>query len=456
PVVVEMLSRFRTQAQQTGIIRKLAEGSVDIIIGTHRLVQKDVAFKDLGLVIIDEEQRFGVEHKEHLKHMRQLVDVLTLTATPIPRTLYMSLTGARDMSTIQSPPQERQPIQTQVIGWDEPIIRRAILREMNRGGQVFFLHNRVMTLENMKRKLQKVVPEARIETGHGQMRERELESVMQRFVRGEFDVLLCTTIIESGVDIPNANTILIDRADRFGMADLYQLRGRVGRSKQKAYAYLLLSDKVYLYDSARQRIKAIQKYSTLGAGFKIALQDLEIRGAGNLLGAEQSGHIAAVGFDLYCQFLKRTIAVMKGEAPPPVVDVDVRLDFLDLSPSGDGDDSAMIPYDYMEDENARLSAYRRMAGAAWEKELDTLQDEFRDRFGPIPDPLIRLLKVSRIRILAAHLEVNQVECRKTRIMLLRHGDYLRENSRFPRTQGETAGEMLDAMIETLRTFSTPT
>jgi transcription-repair coupling factor (superfamily II helicase) len=284
-------------------------------------VQSDIAFKDLGLVVIDEEQRFGVLHKEKFKRLRTLVDVLTLSATPIPRTLYLALTGARDMSTIQTPPHDRLPVETIVTQYDERVIRDAIQRELNRGGQVFFLHNRVMTIETMRAKLQTLVPHARIVVGHGQMQADELEEVMTKFVNGEADVLLSTTIIESGLDIPNANTIIIDRADRFGLSDLYQLRGRVGRYKHQAYAYLLLPRHASLLTDVRKRISAIKQYSTLGSGFKIAMRDLEIRGAGNLLGAEQSGHITAVGFELYCQLLKQSVAALKGEKVKPRVEV---------------------------------------------------------------------------------------------------------------------------------------
>jgi transcription-repair coupling factor (superfamily II helicase) len=309
PIRIELLSRFRTRRQQQRVVKDLAAGGVDIVIGTHRLLQDDIAFKDLGLVVIDEEQRFGVLHKEKFKRLRTLVDVLTLSATPIPRTLYLALTGARDMSTIQTPPQDRLPVETIVTQFDERVIRDAIQRELNRGGQVFFLHNRVMTIQTMADRLKRLLPHARIVVGHGQMDADELEEVMTKFVNGEADVLLSTTIIESGLDIPNANTIIIDRADRFGLSDLYQLRGRVGRYKHQAYAYLLLPRHVSLLTDVRKRISAIRQYSTLGSGFKIAMRDLEIRGAGNLLGAEQSGHITAVGFELYCQLLKQSVSV---------------------------------------------------------------------------------------------------------------------------------------------------
>ena len=329
PVRIELLSRFRTHREQQRVVRDLAAGAVDIVIGTHRLIQSDIVFKELGLVVIDEEQRFGVLHKEKFKRLRTLVDVLTLSATPIPRTLYLALTGARDMSTIQTPPHDRLPVETIVVQYDERVIRDAIQRELNRGGQVFFLHNRVMTIETMRPKLRTLVPHARIVVGHGQMEADELEEVMTKFVNGEADVLLSTTIIESGLDIPNANTIIIDRADRFGLSDLYQLRGRVGRYKHQAYAYLLLPRHASLLADVRKRISAIRQYSTLGSGFKIAMRDLEIRGAGNLLGSEQSGHITAVGFELYCQLLKQSVSALKGEKVKPRVEVSVKLDFLE-------------------------------------------------------------------------------------------------------------------------------
>ncbi len=329
PVRIELLSRFRTRREQQRVVRDLANGAIDIVIGTHRLIQSDITFKELGLVVIDEEQRFGVLHKEKFKRLRTLVDVLTLSATPIPRTLYLALTGARDMSTIQTPPHDRLPVETIATQYDERVIRDAIQRELDRGGQVFFLHNRVMTIEMMRSKLQTLVPDARIVVGHGQMDADELEEVMTKFVNGEADVLLSTTIIESGLDIPNANTIIIDRADRFGLSDLYQLRGRVGRYKHQAFAYLLLPRHASLLNDVRKRISAIRQYSTLGSGFKIAMRDLEIRGAGNLLGAEQSGHITAVGFELYCQLLKQSVSSLKGEKVKPRVDVRMKLDFLD-------------------------------------------------------------------------------------------------------------------------------
>src|SRR6201989_967099 len=328
PVRIEMLSRFRTQGEQRKIIELLRKGGVDIVIGTPRLISGDVRFKDLGLVVIDEEQRFGVLHKEKFKELFKLVDVLTLSATPIPRTLYLSLVGVKDMSTIETPPLNRLPVETVVCGYDERIIRDAINRELDRQGQVYFLHTRVQAIEKMRDKIADLCPRARVEFGHGQMDADELESVMQRFVAGKIDVLVCTTIIESGLDIPNANTIIIDRADRFGLADLYQLRGRVGRAQHKAYAYLMLPRDMMTVGAARKRINAIKQYSSLGAGFKIAMRDLEIRGAGNILGTAQSGHIINIGFDLYCSLLRQAVSKLKGETVRPRLEVEVRLDFV--------------------------------------------------------------------------------------------------------------------------------
>ena len=311
PIRVEMLSRFRTRPQQEQIIQGLADGTVDVVIGTHRLLSADVGFKDLGLVVVDEEQRFGVQAKERLKQLKLLVDVLTMTATPIPRTLYMAVSGARDMSVIATPPADRIPILTRVIEFDEQLIRQAIRRELRRQGQVFFLHNRVEDIEQVAQIIQRLVPRARIAVGHGQMPGRQLEEMMRRFLNGDIDVLVCTTIIESGIDIPNANTLIVNRADRFGLSELHQLRGRVGRSAEQAYAYFVISPAAALSGVARARLKAIEKYSELGAGFQIAFEDLQIRGAGNLLGEEQSGYIAAVGFDLYCRLLKESISHLK-------------------------------------------------------------------------------------------------------------------------------------------------
>jgi transcription-repair coupling factor (superfamily II helicase) len=495
PVRIELLSRFRTRGAQQKVVKDLGAGSVDIVIGTHRLLQSDISFKDLGLVVIDEEQRFGVMHKEKFKMLRKLVDVLTLSATPIPRTLYLALTGARDMSTIQTPPHDRLPVETIVTQYDERIIRDAIQRELNRGGQVFFLHNRVMTIETMAQKLSTLVPNARLVVGHGQMHSDDLEEVMTKFVNGQADVLLSTTIIESGLDIPNANTIIIDRADRFGLSDLYQLRGRVGRYKHQAYAYLLLPRHAGLLADVRKRLSAIKQYSTLGSGFKIAMRDLEIRGAGNLLGAEQSGHITAVGFELYCQLLKQSVASLKGEKVKPRIEVQIRLDFLALSPTeeGAGDksgkvasrkqegggeetqemrkpaesldcdspgssttdrgprsrasgsarfSSAYIPFGYISDSRQRIEVYRKLAQITDKSSLQSLEKEIRDRFGPLPPALHLLLQVAELKVLASERRILAVEVKEDKLMLSRDDDYIMVGTKFPRlTKKEPAARL---------------
>ena len=471
PVRVELLSRFRTRKAQTRVIKDLAAGAVDIVIGTHRLLQGDIAFKDLGLVVIDEEQRFGVLHKEKFKMLRRMVDVLTLSATPIPRTLYLALTGARDMSTIQTPPHDRLPVETLVMQYDERTIRDAIRRELSRGGQVFFLHNRVATITAMQSKLQALVPQARIVVGHGQMHADDLEEVMTAFVNGDADVLLSTTIIESGLDIPNANTIIIDRADRFGLSDLYQLRGRVGRYKHQAYAYLLLPRHATLLTDVRKRLSAIKQYSTLGSGFKIAMRDLEIRGAGNLLGSEQSGHITAVGFELYCQLLKQSVAALKGEKVPTRVNVEVRLDFVLLNPVAGpeqppvppvreeppeksprgrgkarevpaGPVSAYIPFNYISDARQRIEVYRKLAQLGDAAGLQGLRKEIRDRFGPIPQALEWLLQIADLKLMAAERGVSEIEVREDKLMLTRNGDFVMAGAHFPRlTRKDPAGKL---------------
>ena len=452
PVCVEMLSRFRTRAEQNETVKRLREGDVNIVIGTHRLVSKDIQFRDLGLVVIDEEQRFGVRAKEYLKHIRKQVDVLTMTATPIPRTLYMSLTGARDMSTIQTPPQERQPIETIVLEYHDDIVREAILHELARDGQTFILHNRVQTIGKFSKSIEQLVPEARIEYAHGQMSEKQLSDIMHRFVRGLFDVLISTTIIESGVDIPRANTILVDRADRFGLSDLYQLRGRVGRARHKAYAFLLLPPHGVLSDEARARIEALKQFGGLGAGFRIAMRDLEIRGAGNLLGAQQSGHIAAIGFDLYCQLLKRSVARLQGKKVPPLIDAAVDLDFLDRSPAGSTNDGAFIPYEYIEDENLRVKLYGRIASLATETEVRALKKEFADRFGKLPAPMKNLFEIARIRIAAAHAGVQSIRTHGEKIILTRNGKPLMPNGRHPRLSSEKAPALLKEILALLKTM----
>ncbi len=499
PVTVEVLSRFRTVAQQRATLEGLRDGRVDIVVGTHRLISKDIHFKNLGLVVIDEEQRFGVLHKERFKEMFQLVDMLTLSATPIPRTLYLSLMGAKDMSTIETPPQNRIPTETLICPYDERIIRDAINREMARQGQVYFLHNRVQSIEKVQMRIKELCPKARILVGHGQMDEHELEDVMQQFVSGEADVLISTTIIESGLDIPNANTIIIDRADRFGLADLYQLRGRVGRAQHKAYAYLLLPRDMMSGGEARKRINAIKQYSSLGAGFKIAMRDLEIRGAGNILGTAQSGHIVTIGFDLYCSLLKQAVTKLKGEKARPRIEVVLRTDFvvtreaeystehapaipttptLAVVPSSGSrnrrgwipsatkptlktDEAragtrspektpAFLPSRYITEAQPRIQAYRRLAEVASQEQLDLVRKTWRDRFGPLPEAAENLLVMTEIKLAAGSRKITQVETRDGKLILTRGGDYVQIDGKFPRLTATNAGERLREILAMLR------
>ena len=419
PVTIDMLSRFRTRAEQRETLDRVAEGTLDIVVGTHRLVQNDVVFNDLGLLIVDEEQRFGVKHKERLKNLRSTVDILTMTATPIPRTLYFSISGIRNLSTIMTPPADRRPVTTVVAKYDETLIREAILREIEREGQVFFVHNRVRTVWRMAEYLEKLVPEARFGVGHGQMEPHELAETMHRYVRGEVDVLVCTTIIESGVDIPNANTILIDRADRFGLAELYQLRGRVGRYHHQAYAYFLLPPMGALPQNARDRLAAIRRYTDLGTGFKLALRDLEIRGAGNILGTEQSGHIAAVGFELYCDLLRRAIDHIEqgGDRVYPQ-DVDLDLEQVVFAVSDKrGRLAASIPAAYVGSERVRIDCYRELRRLDTADKIEAFRRELRDRFGPVPAAVDTLLATARIRAAAVKRGVHSVSCRNRRLAL---------------------------------------
>jgi transcription-repair coupling factor (superfamily II helicase) len=418
PVEVEMLSRFRSRREQQKILERLGKGRVDIVIGTHRLLQKDVAFKDLGLLIIDEEQRFGVAHKERLKQMRREVDVLTLTATPIPRTLHMSLMGVWDMSIIETPPEERLSVMTHVGEYDENLIRRAILRELARGGQVYFVHNRVQGIKQMAQRLAKIVPEATLTIGHGQMPERELEQVMLDFAAGKVDVLVCTSIIQNGLDIPNVNTIIVNRADRFGLAQLYQLRGRVGRSAVRAYAYFLQARHQRLSETARKRLQTILEASELGAGFRIAMRDLEIRGAGELLGARQHGHIAAVGFDLYCRMLAQAVRELKGEEPSQLLGEEaVYLQPLDSGVQINLPLAVSLPEDYVLDERLRLHLYRRLADLSTLAEVDDMARELEDRFGELPQATVNLLYQLRLKILAMAAGVQAVSIEEGQIVI---------------------------------------
>lgn len=389
PVRIALLNRFRTPKQTRETIEQVKAGEVDILVGTHRLVSKDVAFKELGLVVIDEEQRFGVQHKERLKQFRTHVDVLTLTATPIPRTLHLSLIGVRDMSVINTAPNDRLPIHTLVEAWDKDLIREAIERELAREGQVFFVHNRVQTIGQVTGMISALVPKARIAFGHGQMPKHELEEVMLKFVNRDVDILVCTTIIGSGIDIPNANTIIVDRADTFGLSELYQIRGRVGRYKHRAFAYLLIPGDRALSEEAQLRLKALEDFSSLGAGFRIAMRDLEIRGAGNLLGGEQSGHIASVGYETYRELIAEAVAEHRGEAP--------RRKYL---PPFDVAADAYIPDEYVPTAQQKMTLYRRVASVQSPEEIDEMRLELKDRFGPVPGPVRRLLEIMRARALA--------------------------------------------------------
>jgi transcription-repair coupling factor (superfamily II helicase) len=398
PARVELLSRFRAPKEQKAVVEGLRQGTVDVVIGTHRLLSKDVEFKHLGLLVVDEEHRFGVAHKERMKQLRASVDVLSMTATPIPRTLYMSLSGVRDMSVIETPPLDRLPVETFVRRWNRAVIRDAIERELERGGQVFFVHNRVQSLPSMARFIQDHVPDARVVMGHGQMRERELEAAMVKFVTGQADVLVSTAIVESGLDIPASNTIIVNRADRFGLAQLYQLRGRVGRERQQAYAWLLIPADGRVDEQAQRRLRVLQELTELGSGFKLALRDLEIRGAGNLLGPQQHGHIAAVGFDLYSKLLAEAVRELGGrDAAPqvePVVSVDVE---------------GFLPDAYVPEVNQRLALYKRLTSVASDVELADVRAELADRFGPLPPPAEQLLDVVRIRAAARRVGIEKVE-----------------------------------------------
>jgi transcription-repair coupling factor (superfamily II helicase) len=409
PVRIEMVSRFLTAKEIGQVLQDAAKGTVDIVIGTHRLLQKDVQFKELGLVIIDEEHRFGVVHKERLKKLRQLVDVLSLTATPIPRTLHMSLVGIRDLSIIETPPVDRLAIQTYVTRYDERLIRDAILREVERGGQVFFLHNRVETIDRLALKLADLIPEVKIAVAHGQMRPKDLEKVMVDFLDNKTQVLVCSAIIESGLDFPNANTIIINRADQFGLAQLYQLRGRVGRSHRHAFAYLLIPGEHAITPDAERRLRALQEIDGLGGGFKLALHDLEIRGAGNLLGSEQSGQIAAVGFELYTEMMEKAVHELKGEVILPEVDPEIRMGI-----------PAYFPEDYIPDANQRLYFYKRLASLRNALELEELREEIKDRFGPYGPIVDNLFLVMNLRRVLKEFLVQQISVSDGKIFLLFH------------------------------------
>jgi transcription-repair coupling factor (superfamily II helicase) len=409
PAIIHMMSRFRTAAQQRETLALLEAGKVDVVIGTHRLLSKDIKFHDLGLLIVDEEQRFGVAHKERLKEMRKNVDALALSATPIPRTLHMSLVGLRDMSLIETPPRDRLAIQTVVAPFREDLIRSAIENEIARDGQVYFIHNRVESIYSLATLVSKLVPKARVVVGHGQMHEKELESVMYKFVRDEADVLVSTTIVENGLDIPRANTILINRADRLGLAELYQLRGRVGRSDRRAYAYLLVPPETTLSDIARKRLSAMKEFSELGAGFRIAALDLELRGAGNMLGRQQHGHIESIGFDLYCQMLERAVSKLKGEEAAPELRTTLSLGF-----------DVRIPENYIPSENLRLRTYKRVSSITTDEEKQDVRKELEDRFGKPPQSVDNLLEYAVLKSMSERLRISAVERQGARIAIRFH------------------------------------
>jgi len=425
PFRIECLNRFRSPREQKEIIAAAKRGQVDILIGTHRLLSKDVDFADLGLVVIDEEQRFGVEHKERLKHLRSTVDVLTLTATPIPRTLHMAMIGVRDISSLSTPPMDRRAIATRVAAWNDDMIREALVRELNRDGQVFFVHNRVHSIKAVAARVAALVPDARIVIGHGQMPSDELEKVMFKFVRHEADILVCTTIIESGLDIPNANTILIDRAERYGLADLHQLRGRVGRYKHRAYCYLLLDPTKPLTNMAARRLKAIEEYSDLGAGFRIAMRDLEIRGAGNILGSEQSGQIAAVGYELYCQLLEKTVKRMRGEPADERVAVHLELDV-----------EAYIPKAYIASDRQRMECYRRVSACRSPQDVEQLEKDLIDAFGPIPETVETLLTLTDLRVRAIRFGIRTIIKKEPDVIFQFDGEVKRLEPLFTQATGK--------------------
>ena len=415
PVRIESVSRFQSDATHKGTFARLKNGACDIVIGTHAILSSRIAFHDLGLIIIDEEQRFGVRHKEFLKRLRATADVLTLSATPIPRTLYLSMTGARDLSLLRTPPRERVAVETRVVRDSDLIVRTAIEAELARGGQIFFLHNRVSTLSRVEKRLHEILPQLRLVVAHGQMDAATLARKMRAFERGEYDLLLSTTIIESGIDIPRANTILVDHAEMFGLADLYQLRGRVGRAARAGRALFLLPPDGIVDSDARERLDALLRHGGLGAGYNLAVRDLELRGAGNLLGSEQSGHIASVGFTLYCQLLKRTVAHLKGETMKEIVDVQLNLDFIDMSPASENTEAAAaIPYSYIEEDAQRMAIMKRLAEAQDIATVQQLSEELVDRYGPIPIAARRLLRLTQLRVRMAHAGYASVNVKDTR------------------------------------------
>jgi transcription-repair coupling factor (superfamily II helicase) len=423
-----MLSRFRTPKELKAVVEDIANGKVDIAIGTHRLLSKDVEFRDLGLVIVDEEQRFGVAHKERLKQLKRSVDVISMSATPIPRTLNMSLLGLRDMSVIETPPKDRLAIQTMVTHFQPELIRAAIELELGRGGQVYFLHNRVDSIWSRAADIQQWAPQARIGVGHGQMAEAELEKVMLQFMRHEHDVLVSTTIIENGLDIPLANTIIIENAERYGLSELYQLRGRVGRSNRRAYAYLLVPRDTELSEVARKRLAALKEFSELGAGFKIAALDLELRGAGNLLGGEQHGHINAVGYDMFIRLMDETVRELKGEELPLEIHSSLNLG-LDIR----------IPPEYIAEENQRLRTYRQIANAQSAADRDKVEKELEDRYGPLPEAVRNLLQYSALKTTAERLGIESVDRRHAMLNVKFHKETRVDPAKLMDLVSRTAG-----------------
>ena len=483
PIIINMVSRFRSPRQNKESIAQLAAGKIDIIIGTHRLLSQDVHFQDLGLLIVDEEQRFGVKQKERIKELRTDVDILTLSATPIPRTLYLAMAGARAMSVIETPPADRRPIQTIVKSYSEELIKSAIQAETDRGGQIFYLHNRVDTIQGVAAKIQEMHPKLRIAVGHGKMTEGALEKIMTNFVAGRLDLLVCTTIIESGIDIPNCNTLIIEGADRFGLSQLYQIRGRVGRFKQQAYAYLLLHRHADLVDKSQKRLYALKQHNQLGAGFRIAMRDLELRGAGNLLGSQQSGHIAGIGFELYCQLLKQSVARLKGEPGTDRIRAEVMLDFIAAGEGGKrarqttgtlsfaaikdaeyGNRSgnlidACLPAEYIAEPRLRIDIYRRLALAENLDQIHVIMEELSDRFGILPLATKALLATSKVRIYAELAGVRRVETEGDRLICklvrpTKNGDFIKSGTRFPRLKNKDPLKRLEEIQRFLKKIRT--
>ena len=426
PVQIEMLSRFRSAKQQREAIKKLADGTIDIVIGTHRLLSEDVIFKNLGLLIIDEEQRFGVKHKEKLKKMRVMVDILTMSATPIPRTLHLALMGARDLSHIETPPRNRLPVITEIHEWDDELIRNVINRELERGGQVYFVHNRVQTIDSVRRIIADILPHSKIAVAHGQLPEKQLEQIMMDFIHKKYDVLISTMIIENGLDIPNVNTIIIDHAERFGLSQLYQLRGRVGRAAEQAFAYLIVHSTTRLTGLAQKRLRAIQDFTDLGSGFKVALRDMEIRGIGNILGKEQSGNIQAVGFDLYCKLLEESVAILKNKTE--LAETETVPDRY-TDPKLDVDFDLLIPADYIFSEVERITIYHRMVNFRSLEDLEKMKSELKDRFGPVPDSIIQMIDAIELKILAGKIFASRITLKENK-MRIDFADLAKEDDYF--------------------------